>query len=924
MIYNLFERKFILKEERIPKKELELFLETLEGSLKDIAGIHGNLVEFVGLPVEEWAGPGYAMAALFDPNVLAAKLKKTKIFLEFPEKVPAGIECLELRSSQKENISFRINKSRSPQFYLPMLWGGVQWRRIKASSDWKPIATIAELPAVLVKDGTAIFAFNPLKVIHRYLNMADPSSTRDLTDLMVKAVLSASGIEKDLDDNDLRRDFHSFGISTLLICQLHRAAGKKWNVKEILPELRRAAKFYMNGDYAKAEKILSGLFNLLEKRRKEIVNTPIYIMTMPHGGIIIENEGYAEYDWLDAATKVLNLLLDWTEKYGYRIAPDIGAGTLEEFVKVHPETVNRMKKLWDNGLIEFVNGTYSQPYMQLWPVWDQDKQFEIGLKTFMDIFGRRPTVYAAQEIAHHPALPDILLKNKFKHAIHRSQNLGLVPIDKSPIIDWESPSGNSIRSLPSHPLRSERRGGEIWRHLPILLLSERNNDLPFIAFTSLMDQTFIDIYNEEILRTNRYAHVWGEFVTPSEFFEKTKKHQAVKTCYTLDQYHYDLDLSGNSIHGHQTGGYSSEHAFMFKESARLQTLEKKGCLSENKCNTGPGRLWRRRRRVNILPVKSKLNSPYDELKLLLTQEAHDCYIIPYFAPGYFMDGGLTDYCGPRYKCVNDGPRGLARAIRDAAKYPKVFSDGAPCRAAINSIKIEQSFKITEAGLWSHSTARKTLVRTKAVQSTRGSENPRSVEEKMHREYEETSRNAKIKRAVISCKGHCAEIDGRNGRVLAIDGNKVSLGFLKFDGVQFEVEKMFSKGNRLCASGKIPGFADLVLEYFFGADGLFCEISAGTSSFIWPDTKISWGSCVYLEHARDAGTKIVRNVSGVSQPTEIEKFHSLDSIEIRNRKQTIRLRHGGNIFFRQTKNAVQNRLWCYDEFCNKFWWGIDIK
>ena len=842
-----------MKEERIPKKELELFLETLDVSLKDIAGLHGNLVEFVGLPVEEWAGPGYAIAALFDPNVLTAKLKKSKIHLEFPEKAPAGIECLELRSSQKEKISFKIKKSRSPQFYLPMLWGGVQWRRIKASPDWKPIATISELPAVLVKEGTAIFAFNPLKVIHRYLNMADPSSTRDLTDLMVKAVLSASGIEKDIDDNDLRRDFHAFGISTLLVCQLHRTAGKKWNVKEILPELRSAAEFYMNGDYAKAEKILSGLFSLLEKRRREIVNIPIYIMTMPHGGIIIENEGYAEYDWLDAAAKVLNLLLDWTEKYGYRIAPDIGAGTLEEFVKVHPETVTRMKKLWDKGLIEFVNGTYSQPYMQLWPLWDQDKQFEIGLKTFTEIFGRRPTVYAAQEIAHHPALPDILLKNGFRHAIHRSQNLGLVPIDNSPIIDWQSPSGNSIRGLPSHPLRTERRGGEIWRHLPILLTSKRNGTLPFIAFTSLMDQTFIDIYNEEILRTNRYAHVWGEFVTPSEFFEKTKKLQAVNTCYKLDQYHYDLDLSGNSIHGHQTGGYSSEHAFMFKESSRLQGLEKKGRLSYNKCNTG------------ILPVKSKINSPYDELKLLLTQEAHDCYIIPYFAPGYFMDGGLTDYCGPRYKCVNDGPRGLARAIRDAAKYPKVFSDTAP----------------------------------------------------------HTAVKAKIKRAVISCKSHCAEIDGRNGRVLAIDGNKVSLGFLKFDGVPFEVEKMFSKGNRLCVSGKIPGFAVVVLEYFFGADGLFCEISAGTSSFIWPDTKISWGSCVYLEHSRDAGTEIIRNVSGVSQATVIEKFHSLDFIEVCNRKQTIRLRHGGNIFFRQTKNTVQNRLWCYDEFCNRFWWGMEL-
>jgi hypothetical protein len=648
-------------------------------------------------------------------------------------------------------------------------------------------------------------------------------------------VLAASGIERELDDNDLRRDFHAFGVSALLICQMHMAVGRKWDLREALPGLRNAAKSYMKGDYGAAEKSLSALFRLLEKRRREIVAIPIYIMTMPHGGIIIENEGYAEYDWSAAAAKVLNLLLDWTEKLGYRIAPDIGAGTLEEFARTNPETVNRMRKLWDGGLMEFVNGTYSQPYMQLWPEWDQDRQFGAGLKTFMDIFGKRPTVYAAQEIAHHPALPDILVKHGFKHAIHRAQNLGLVPVDKSPIIDWQSPSGTSIRSLPSHPLRTERRGGEIWRHFPILLTSGRNNGLPFIAFTSLMDQTFIDIYNEEMLRANRFARIWGEFVTPSEFFERTKEFQAVKTCYTLDQYHYDLDISGNSIHGHQTGGYSSEHAFMFKESARLQAQEQRGAVSEK------------------------------ELKLLLTQEAHDCYLIPYFAPGYFMEGGLTDYNGPRYRCVNDGPRGIARTIRDAAKYPKEFRDHAP-----------------------HSAAK-----------------------------------ADIKGLAISCNGHSARLDRGNGRVVAIDGKRVSLGLLKFDGAPFKAGQLSESKNRLRVSGAIPGYAEATLEYFFGGGCLFCEVTAGTPSFTWPDTKTCWGSCVYLEHEKGAGAEIIRTVSGVSQPTGKEKFHSLDILEIRAGKNVLRLRHGGNIFFRQTEKAVMNRLWCYDEFCSRFWWGVEL-
>ena len=620
------------------------YLETLDKALKNVVETIGEgKVEFAGLPVEEWAGPGYAVAALFDPFVVSAKLRDSRIFLDFPAgaDIPPGIVFHEKRNSQKERISFVAGGNRTAELQLPTLWGGVPWNRFETSAGWQELGRIAEYPAAAVRDGVAVFAFNPLRVIHRYLCMAKPETTAWLTDLMVEAILAASGLEATLDGNDLRRDFHSFGISVLMLEQMHRAAGKVWNAGEIQPGLRQAAEAYVAGDFPAAETGLKGLFQSLETRRRQLVPVPVYLIDMPHGGVLFDDEGYAEFDSPELAARVLNLYLDWNDKYHFHFAPDIGAATLEKFARLSPRTIERMRNAWSRGEIEFVNGTYSQPYLQLWPEWDQRKQFEIGQKTFDDIFGRHPTVYAAQEIAHHPALPGILNDYGFRYAVHRAQNLGNTPVDGSPLIDWRSPDGASIRTLPSHSLRSESYGSQFTRHLPFLLTDRKNNGLPFIAITSLMDQTFVDIYREEAARAPRYAPVWGEFVTPSEFFEKTRDLPAAGTSYTLDQYHYALDLDGNTIHGHQTGGYSSEHAFLFDESARLQRLEKNGKL------------------------------PEDELRTHLNREGHDCYIIPYFAPGYFMEGLMTDYTGPRYRCVNDLPRGLDRKIGRASCRERV-------------------------------------------------------------------------------------------------------------------------------------------------------------------------------------------------------------------------------------------------------------
>ena len=86
----------------------------MAASLAEHARLHEFKVELFGLPVEEWAGPGYGIGALFDPYVLAAKLRQSAVYLEWPEAELPGITRLETRVSQKEKIAFKVSEDEIP------------------------------------------------------------------------------------------------------------------------------------------------------------------------------------------------------------------------------------------------------------------------------------------------------------------------------------------------------------------------------------------------------------------------------------------------------------------------------------------------------------------------------------------------------------------------------------------------------------------------------------------------------------------------------------------------------------------------------------------------------------------------------------------------------------------------------------------
>jgi hypothetical protein len=178
---------------------------------------------------------------------------------------------------------------------------------------------------------------------------------------------------------------------------------------------------------------------------------------------------------------------------------------------------------------------------------------------------------------------------------------------------------------------------------------------------------------------------------------------------------------------------------------------------------------------------------------------------------------------------------------------------------------------------------------------------------------------------LTCRDVAVEIDPATAAVVRIGGQAVSFGKLLYNGAPLT-------GLTRCASshpavialrGTLPGFGEVAIEYFVRGGWLWGQVKAVAQERRWTDTRICWADCVHLEHVKPAGAEVWRTVSGVTEPTRLERFHSLDELAFRGEGRAWRFRHGGNIFFRQTPVAVQNRLWCYDEFCDTFHWGVAL-
>ena len=120
--------------------------------------------------------------------------------------------------------------------------------------------------------------------------------------------------------------------------------------------------------------------------------------TPPWGSPTIEEYAECLGKSLDSLERHPELLINF----------DFSAVELEDFAENYPDLMRRMRALTDAGRISFLNGTYSQPHLQMLSIESAIRQFEYGLHVIEALTGYRVRCYAAQEPGFSPQLPQIL------------------------------------------------------------------------------------------------------------------------------------------------------------------------------------------------------------------------------------------------------------------------------------------------------------------------------------------------------------------------------------------------------------------------------------------------------------------------------------------------------------------------------------
>ncbi len=174
-----------------------------------------------------------------------------------------------------------------------------------------------------------------------------------------------------------------------------------------------------------------------------------------HGGILY-------WDWLILRKGGLwnnliwpavgNTLLYRAEKLGIPLVLELDAATFKHMADNQQNAFSRLKKLVNEGKIEVVNGTFSQPLLQTISGEAVIRQFEHGLRTIRETAGFKVSAYACQEPCFCSQLPQILNGFSIPYALVRTHwaPFGGETGINSPFISWIGPDGSSVTAVPRY------------------------------------------------------------------------------------------------------------------------------------------------------------------------------------------------------------------------------------------------------------------------------------------------------------------------------------------------------------------------------------------------------------------------------------------------------------------------------------------
>jgi len=89
---------------------------------------------------------------------------------------------------------------------------------------------------------------------------------------------------------------------------------------------------------------------------------------------------------------------------------------LQSMCESFPDVYEQMKKAYQKGSLDFVDGTYSQSHLQILTSESNWRQFEYGSEVYKKLFDKKVDVYARQETGLHMQVPQLLRQFGYKFA----------------------------------------------------------------------------------------------------------------------------------------------------------------------------------------------------------------------------------------------------------------------------------------------------------------------------------------------------------------------------------------------------------------------------------------------------------------------------------------------------------------------------
>lgn len=361
---------------------------------------------------------------------------------------------------------------------------------------------------------------------------------------------------------DLRRDCHSLGLATaLLVYENPTSVDSRRPIADAF-----AAASAVASRPAAATDALSAAFSHLREYRESCGLPAAVFLDGFHSGVLLPDGGYSELEWPQFAADWTRELMRLVDRYGYTFSVDMAIGSLRRIAERHPQMMEELAEYSRKGSIEFVNGTYGQPYAYLYSTASFIRQLEAGHRFLLNQRCRLPQTYASQEFALSPTVPGILSQFGYRYGNHSALHKGSAPESPRQTAKWIGGDDSRLIVVAATSLDVESDPLCLfWNCLRYAQRSKDAFDAEPILF-NFCDQLYHPHFREEMIRIASYDTVFGEFRTHRQLL--SERNPTHRLAPKMDDYD-DAPLSGWKY----DGPLLRTHSNCLRAEIRLRRIE---------------------------------------------------------------------------------------------------------------------------------------------------------------------------------------------------------------------------------------------------------------------------------------------------------------------------------------------------------------